>query len=238
MTVLELQPKGDGLILELVDVKGSCGMDERREQLRSIVQGASAAVNLKLAELKRFFLVRGALAAVLGICALFWPRASLGTLIMLVGVFILADGVTGLVGAIRNWVGSETLLQPVVSLVIGLALLIWQQASLQLLLVALGAWTLAFGVGEILEARQIPKECQDRTSVLSLGWIAAALGLILIFWPVSGVVAISWIIATAAFLVAALLFFLALRTRRFQNRLTAFAARRNATAGAAPTLED
>lgn len=193
-------------------------MEERREQLRSVVQGAGTAVHLKLSELKRFFLVRAALAASLGICALFWPRASVGTLILLVGVFILADGVTGLVGAVRNWAGAETLLQPAASLVIGPALLIWPQASIRLLLVVVGAWMLAFGVGEILEARQVPKEDQDR-AVLSSGSVAAALGLILMVWPVSGVVAISWTIAIAAFLVAALLFFLALRTRRFQSRL-------------------
>ena len=205
-------------------------MAERREQLRSITQGAAATANKKLGDLWWFFMLRGVLAAMLGICVLFWPSRSLAILITLVGVFILADGVTGLVGALRNWAGSETLLQPVASLVIGPVLLLWPGASIGLLLVVLGAWAWAFGVSQILEARKIPKESADRASVLSLGGIASAIGIILMLWPATGVVAISWVIAIAAFLIAALLFFLARRTKRLNNRLQAARAKRAAGA--------
>ena len=203
-------------------------MDERREQLRSIAQGAAATVDKKLGGLWWFLMVRGVLAAILGICALLWPSRSLAILITLVGVFILADGVTALVGALRNWAGSETLLQPVASLVIGPVLLFWPGASLGLLLVVLGAWVWAFGVSQILQARKLPKESDDRAWILSLGGIASAIGIILMVWPATGVVAISWVIAIAAFLVAAMLFFLAMRTKRLNNRLSAARAKRAA----------
>ncbi len=203
-------------------------MDERREQLRSIAQGAAAKVNKKLGDVWWFFMLRGVLAAILGICALFWPSRSLAILITLVGVFILADGVTGLVGALRNWAGSETLLQPVASLVIGPVLLFWPGATLGLLLVVFGAWAWVFGVSQILESRKIPKGSEDRATALYLGGIASAIGIILMVWPATGVVAISWVIAIAAFLVAALLFFLAHRTKRLNNRLEAARARRTA----------
>jgi phosphate/sulfate permease len=49
-------------------------------------------------------------------------------------------------------------------------------------------------------------------------------------WPATGVVAISWVIAIAAFLVAALLFFLAHRTKRLNNRLAAARAKRSTQA--------
>jgi len=203
-------------------------MDERREQLRSIAQGAAARVNKKLGDLWWFFMLRGVLAAILGICALFWPSRSLAILITLVGVFILADGVTGLAGALRNWTGSETLLQPVVSMVIGPVLLVWPGASVGLLMVVLGVWAWIYGVSQILEARKIPKESEDRASALSLGGIASAIGIILMVWPATGVVAISWVIAIAAFLVASMLFFLARRTKRLTNRLSAARIKRAA----------
>ncbi len=203
-------------------------MDERREQLRSIAQGAAATVNKKLGDLWWFFMVRGVLAAILGICALLWPSRSLAILITLVGIFILADGVTALVGALRNWAGSETLLQPVASLVIGPVLLFWPGASLGLLMLVLGAWAWIFGVSQILEARKIPKESEDRAAVLSLGAIASAIGIILMVWPATGVVTISWVIAIAAFLVAAMLFYLAHQTKRLNNRIDAARVRRAA----------
>ena len=203
-------------------------MDERREQLRSIAQGVAARVNKKLRDLWWFFMLRGVLAAILGICALFWPSRSLAILITLVGVFILADGVTGLVGALRNWAGSETLLQPVVSMVIGPVLLLWPGSSVGLLMVVLGVWAWTFGVSQILEARKIPKESEDRASALYLGGIASAIGIVLMVWPATGVVAISWVIAIAAFLVAAMLFFLAHRTKRLNDRLSAARIKRAA----------
>ena len=135
-------------------------MDERREQLRSIAQGAAATVNKKLGDVWWFLMLRGVLAAILGICALFWPSRSLAILITLVGVFILADGVTGLVGALRNWAGSETLLQPVASLVIGPVLLFWPGASLGVLLVVFGAWVWAFGVSRSWRREKFPRKAK------------------------------------------------------------------------------
>jgi uncharacterized membrane protein HdeD (DUF308 family) len=200
-------------------------MDERREQLRSMARSAAATANKKLGDVWWFFMVRGVLAATLGICTLFWPSRSLTILITLVGVFILADGVTALVGALRNWAGRETLLQPVASLVIGPVLLFWPGASLGLVLLVLGAWAWGFGVSQILEARKLPKGSEDRASIFSLGGIASAIGIILMVWPATGVVAISWVIAIAAFLVAAMLFYLARRTKRLNNRLSAARAK-------------
>ena len=83
-------------------------------------------------------------------------------------------------------------------------------------------------MGQILDARKIPKDSEDRTSVLYLGGIASAIGIILMVWPATGVVAISWVIAIAAFLVAAILFYLAHRTKRLNNRLDAARVRRAA----------
>ena len=205
-------------------------MDDRREQLRSIAQSAAATANKKLGDVWWFFMLRGILAAILGICALFWPSRSLTVLITLVGVFILADGVTALVGALRNRAENEALLHPVASLVIGPVLLFWPGASLGLLLVVFGAWVWTFGVSQILEALKSPKESGDRVSVLSLGGIASAIGIIVMIWPATGVAAISWVIAIAAFLAAALLFYLAHRTKRLSNRLAAARAKRSVQA--------
>ena len=203
-------------------------MAERREQLRSITQGAAATANKKLGDLWWFFMLRGVLAAMLGICVLFWPSRSLAILITLVGVFILADGVTGLVGALRNWAGSETLLQPVASLVIGPVLLLWPGSSIGVLLVVLGAWAWAFGVSQILEARKIPKESADRASVLSLGGIASAIGRS------------SDLLGHRHRRIShhALLFFLARRTKRLNNRLQAARAKRAAGASSGSTFRD
>jgi uncharacterized membrane protein HdeD (DUF308 family) len=49
--------------------------------------------------------------------------------------------------------------------------------------------------------------------------MVTVVGLVLLIWPGTGVVAISWIIALAALLFAALLIFVALRLKRLKKRV-------------------
>jgi uncharacterized membrane protein HdeD (DUF308 family) len=74
------------------------------------------------------------------------------------------------------------------------------------------------GVSQIVAARQQEVDGSERGPMITIGWIAAAVGLILILWPGTGVVAISWVIAIAALLLAVLLIWLALRFKRLQER--------------------
>ena len=52
-----------------------------------------------------------------------------------------------------------------------------------------------------------------------MGAVVTVVGLVLLIWPGTGVVVISWIIALAALLFAALLIFLALRLQRLKKRV-------------------
>jgi uncharacterized membrane protein HdeD (DUF308 family) len=52
-----------------------------------------------------------------------------------------------------------------------------------------------------------------------VGIASLVLGLVLVFWPGSGVVALGWAIAFAALAVAALMFWLAARLRVVNERM-------------------
>jgi uncharacterized membrane protein HdeD (DUF308 family) len=60
-----------------------------------------------------------------------------------------------------------------------------------------------------------------------MGAVVTVVGLVLLIWPGTGVVTISWIIALAALLVAAFLIFLALRLKRFKKRVDNLASLRS-----------
>ena len=63
---------------------------------------ARDAAGEKLGQIWWAFMVRGILAAVLGLVALFWPTASIGLFLRVVGLFLLADGVTTLAVLLRG----------------------------------------------------------------------------------------------------------------------------------------
>jgi len=162
------------------------------------------------------FMIRGVLAGVLGLCALFWPRATVGLLVTLVGIFCLIEGTSGVVNAIRASERGPGLAHGLIGIAVGLILLFWPGATVQFLLMVFGVWVLLSGVSQILLARRGSRERDDRNFIMSIGGVVAAIGLVLIVWPVTGMIAISWLIAVPALVLSALLIFLALRLKRTQ----------------------
>jgi uncharacterized membrane protein HdeD (DUF308 family) len=167
-------------------------------------------------------------AGVLGIFALIWPTPTFTILTRMVGLYCLADGVSGLVGALRASDRGTYLLQAVVSLAVGGVLVFWPSTSVRTLLTVFGGWALFTGVSQILAARRANVEDTDRGLMSTMGGAASVVGLVLMIWPGTGVVAISWIIALAALMLAALLIFLALRFKRFKKRVDNLAPLRSA----------
>jgi uncharacterized membrane protein HdeD (DUF308 family) len=164
---------------------------------------------------------------VLGICALIWPTLTLTILTRMVGLYCLADSLPGLVGALRASDRGTYLLQAVVSVAVGGFLLFWPSTSVRTLLMVFGGWALFTGVSHILAARRANVEDTDRGLMTTMGGAVAVVGLVLLIWPGTGVVAISWIIALVALLFAALLIFLALRLKRLKKRVDKLAPLRS-----------
>jgi uncharacterized membrane protein HdeD (DUF308 family) len=77
----------------------------------------------------------------------------------------------------------------------------------------LGAGALFVGISYVITARRYAVDAMDRQLMTTGGIIAAVLGVILILWPGAAVVTVSWIIATAALLTAAVMIFLGVRFR-------------------------
>ncbi len=165
------------------------------------------------------FMLRGVLAAALGISALIWPTLTLEILVLFVGAYLIADGVMGLVVSVRRPGVSGGLLQPVVSAGVGLVLVFWPSQSARTLFMVLGAGALFIGISYLVTARRYGTDGMDRQLMTTVGIIAGVLGVILLTWPGAAVVTVSWIIATAALVMAAVLIFLGVRFRQLQARV-------------------
>jgi uncharacterized membrane protein HdeD (DUF308 family) len=194
--------------------------DIRRERVRAAAIEVRTGVSQKLGSIWWSFLLRGLFAIVLGIFALFWPGLSLSVLVLAVGIYCIADGAAGLVGALRHPELREYLAQALIVLGIGGILVFWPGASLRTLLVLLGAAAVIVGIGQILTARRLPADDPERGTVMTIGVAAAIIGLVLALWPGSGVAVISWVIGIAAILIGAFLIYLGSRFKRLDARLT------------------
>ena len=199
--------------------------DEIRDRLRAAATAVGGTAHGALGRLWWAFLVRGGLAVLLGLVALFWPQKSLGLLVGLVGLYLAADGVVGIVGAVRAEERGVHLGQAVLALVLGVVLLVWPGATARTLLAGLGLAALCMGASQVVSAWRGDVEGADREALRNVGLALGGAGLVLLLWPAIGVVAIAWVIALAALVVGGMLLNLAARFKRLRERLEALAKR-------------
>lgn len=67
--------------------------------------------------------------------------------------------------------------------------------------------------------RAIPQTDPARDTARNFGITAVVAGLVLIFWPGSGLVALSWAIAFAALAIAAVMFWMSAKFKRIHERV-------------------
>lgn len=190
-------------------------MADRHEEVEVMVAGMRGRAR----DIWWSFMLRGVLAGVLAVCALFWPSMTLSVLARLLGVFLLVDGLAGLVTAYRASARGSYFVPALAGVVIGMVLLFWPGGSLRTLLVIIGAWVLLIGIGHLLTSRDASVDEADRGLIKTIGITAIVLGLVLVLWPGAGIVTVSWVIAAGALVFAVLWITLALRLKRLQRRV-------------------
>lgn len=189
------------------------------EQLQAAAAELRGRASSKMGDIWWAFMLRGLFALVLGLSILIWPELTLGLLIRLIGFFALLDGLAGIVSGIRSRELTSYLLPALISLAVGAVLLFWPGVTVKWLLVFLGIWALFMGAGLFLSGRKADKNDPNSSTFTTLGAVLAIIGLVLIFWPGTGVTTLIWLVAGLAFLVGAILIFLALKLRRVNQRL-------------------
>lgn len=191
-------------------------LGDRRAEL---AQKAGAVIGNKASDLWWTFLVRGWIALLLGIAALFWPTSSISILLRLFGLFLVLDAAFWILGARRTSDDMANSAPGLLTGIIGLALLVVPATSARLVFILMGVWALITGAGYLLTWWRTASEDLERDSARNVGLFALAGGLLLLFWPGTGVVALGWALAILAFAVALVMFFLASRFRRIGRQL-------------------
>jgi uncharacterized membrane protein HdeD (DUF308 family) len=194
-------------------------MPTGNERLQAAAAGLQNRVSAKMGGIWWAFLIRGLFALTLGVSALIWPKLTLGVLIRLIGIYALLDGAAGVVGGLRSRDMPSYLLPALVSLAVGAILLFWPGLTVKWLLIILGVFALLQGASLFFAGRGAETDDPNRALLITTGAVLAVIGVVLIVWPGAGAVTISWLVAALAFVIGAILIFLALRLRRVKLRV-------------------
>jgi uncharacterized membrane protein HdeD (DUF308 family) len=161
--------------------------------------------------------LRGAFAILFGITAWVWPGITVWALVVLFGAYALVDGVIALAEAFRDTAGGPRgmlLLSGVAGIALGILALVWPGITAFVLLMLIAAWAVATGVLEIVAALALRRELKGEWAYVLTGAISVIFGILLFAWPVSGAVAIVWLIGLFSILFGAAMVGAAFRLRR------------------------
>ena len=161
-------------------------------------------------------LLRGIIAVAFGVATFVWPGISLVSLILVYGIYAVADGILALIAAVRGggiaprwWLA----LGGIASLVAGGLAFVWPGLTALVLVYLIGFWSIMRGVLEIVGAIRLRKEIANEWSLGAAGALSVIFGLILVFAPGAGALGLLWLIAAWAVLFGLLLIWVAFKVR-------------------------
>ncbi|BAV65045.1 HdeD family acid-resistance protein [Sphingobium cloacae] len=167
-------------------------------------------------------LLRGIAAILFGVLTFLWPALSLLSIVLLWGAFALVDGIFAIATAFvtkravagsRWWMGLVGLL----GVAAGLLTFFAPAVTAFGLLTFLAAWLIATGILQIVGAIRLRKAISNEWMLALSGLASVILGVLLIGYPLAGLVTVAWMIGIFALVVGVFYIGLSLRLRKVKN---------------------
>lgn len=160
--------------------------------------------------------LRGAIAIIFGLVALFLPTITLTGLVFFFALFVLIGGILLAIAGLKDLThtyGWLLLLEGEIGITVGVLAFIWPGIAALVLLYFISAWAIATGIFEILAAIQVRKEIANEWLLILAGMASVLFGVLLIIWPVAEALAILRFIAAYTIFFGLLLLIVAFRLR-------------------------
>jgi uncharacterized membrane protein HdeD (DUF308 family) len=164
-------------------------------------------------------LIRGFLALAFGLITWMWPGLTVLVLVLLFGVYAFTDGIFAIVAAVRAARRHEerwwaVAIEGVLGILVGIIAVLRPGAAALGLLFVIAAWALVTGVLEIVAAVRLRKQIRGEWLLALSGVLSLVFGVLLLWRPGPGMVAVAWIIGAYAIAFGAVMLALAIRLKR------------------------
>lgn len=172
------------------------------------------------------FVLRGVLALIIAVLAFVMPAEALLALTLVFGAFAFADGVFGLVAAIRNirkgerwgWLMFSGLLGIATGVVVVVSPFVATLVLATFLWASIAFWSVFSGVLEIVAAIRLRKEIKGEIWLILSGLLSVTLGVfvtwMLLTRPLESFLALGWLLGFYAAFFGAMMLLLGLRLSR------------------------
>jgi uncharacterized membrane protein HdeD (DUF308 family) len=172
--------------------------------------------------------LRGVLALVFGLAAIFHTRITLGEFVLLFGLYVVLDGLGSIVSAMRAddgaLAGWPLLLEGGVSVALGVIAWVSPRISPTLLFL-IATWGIITGILEIVAAVKLPQPSTTQWCLALSGVSSVLIGMLLLGLPAAGVASIIRLLGLYAFVFGGLILAAAFRLRTGRGTVPLLAPR-------------
>lgn len=148
------------------------------------------------------FLLRGICAVIFGIVAFAWPGITLSALVLVFGIYAIADGVIAMaVGLSGDAIGArwgQMVLLGILSVIAGLLTFVWPNITAVALLAVIAAWAIVRGIVEIYAAIKLRPVIEHDWLLILSGICSILFGALVFARPRAGALALLWVIGAYA----------------------------------------
>ena len=190
-------------------------MNDRAGSTTGWSPGDDAMSNL-LAQNWWVIALRGVVAIIFGIIALFMPGAALLAFVLLFAAYMLVDGVLTIIAGVRAAQRHERwgwlIFEGILDLIAGGVAVIWPVITIVAFVLLMGAWAIV--TGALLFGASFRLNIPHGRWLMTLaGAVSLIWGVLLIIWPLIGAVVLTWWIAAYALVFGVAMLVLAFRLR-------------------------
>jgi uncharacterized membrane protein HdeD (DUF308 family) len=168
--------------------------------------------------------LRGIVAIVFGIVALASPGATLVSLAVVFGAYAFIDGVFAIIAAfgVGGREAAWYALDGILGIAVGIATFVFPGVASGALVYLIGLWAILTGVFEVIAGFELPI---TRDWLLVIAGIASIVFGVLVFvYPVTGALAIMWLVGVYALVYGGSMLAFGIRLRSLRGSLAAATA--------------
>lgn len=164
------------------------------------------------------FLIRGIVALLLGLMALFTPGIAFASLIIFLGAYLFVDGLFSIIAAfaarksLKDW--GWYLISGITGILIGLITFYHPFATATAVIYLIAFWALIAGIAEIFMAIRLSKIIRGEGWYIFGGALTILFGMLILTNPIAGAITITMLFGLYALVIGIMLISLSMRLRR------------------------
>src|SRR4051812_47898990 len=156
------------------------------------------AMSARLAQNWWAIALRGVAAIAFGLIALLMPGATILALTLVFAVYMLADGILAIIAAVRAAQHHERwgwlIVEGIADFIAGAIALLWPVITVLVFIYVMAFWGIVSGVMLLVAAFRLHPE-HGRWLMIFGGIVSVIWGILLLAWPLTGALVLTWWIA-------------------------------------------